>query len=194
MKTEFSIGLLCLIFVCGCDKQNRSSTIRTLPMDSSLTVIMGATGLLSDSCAPMCWPRDFSTKKIATHYTAYIMQNSPGQRIRGIHPRIRLGSDSSFYPLIDYAFEVSLQKIRTEDVIPLSNQRVKVELADGLKGSLADDKLGFITVSPVIINQQFNKGVFFYELFGQGLSSWIVCVRREQNRWVIVSKKRLAIS
>lgn len=194
MKTEFSIGLLCLILACSCDKQNRTPSIRTLPMDSSLAIIMEATGLLTDPCVPMYWPRDFSTKKVATHYIAYVRQNRPGQRIGGIHPHIRLGSDSSFYPLIDYAVKVDLQEISPKDVNSLSNQRVKVKLTDGLNRNFTDDELGYITISPVTTNQQLNQAVFFYELFGDGHSSWIVCAHRRQNRWIIVLEKRLSIS
>ena len=194
MITDFSIGLLLLILVCSCDQPNRASSIRTLPMDSSLAVIMEATGLLTDPCVPMYWPRDFSTKKIATHYIAYVLQTRPGQRIQGIPPHIRLGSDSSFYPLIDYAAKVDLQEISPKDVSHLSNQRVKVELTNGLHRNFTDNELGYINVSPVTINQQLSQAVFFYELHGDGHSSWIVCARREQNRWIIVIEERLSIS
>lgn len=194
MRNQFSVCFICLILVCGCDKQKKMPTIRTLPMDSSLAVIMEATGLLTDSCVPMCWPRDFSTKKIATQYMAYVMQKGPNRLTRVMHPNIRRGLDSSFYALIDYASQVELQKISPKDVRLLSNQRVKIEVTDGLHRNFTDDELGYINVSPVVTNQQLSQAVFFYELSGEIYSSWIVCLRRRQNRWMIVSKKRLAIS
>lgn len=194
MKAEFSLSILCLLFVCGCAKQNRTPNIRTLSMDSSVAVVMAATGMLTDSCVPIYWPRDFSTKKRVTHYIAYVMQNRPDQLIQGMHHHLRFDLDSSFYPLIDYASKVELEPIRPNDVSILSNQHTTVELTDGLRGNLTDDELGYMKISPVIVNQQLNQAVFFYELFGEFHSSWIVCVRRDQNRWVIVSKKRLAIS
>ncbi|UFH56093.1 hypothetical protein [Spirosoma sp. KNUC1025] len=126
-------------------------------------------------------------KKIATHYTGYVLQNKPGQRIHGIHPSIQLDSDSSFNSLIDYASRTALRPIYPEDINPLSNQHVDVQLSNGLRGNLADDELGYIVVSPVITNGQTNQAVFFYELLGDGHSSWIVCLRRMQNRWIIVN-------
>jgi hypothetical protein len=194
MKNRLSVCFVCFILVCGCDKQKRMPNIRTLPMDSSLAIIMEATGLLTDSCVPMYWPRDFSTKKVATQYTAYVMQKGPNRLTRVTRPNIRRGLDSSFYALIDYASQVELQKITPNDVRLLSNQLVKIEVTDGLYRNFTDDELGYINVSPVVTNQQLSQAVFFYELSGEIYSSWIVCIRRKKNRWVIVNEKRLAIS
>ena len=194
MRTEFSVCLFCLILVCGCGKQDKVATIRLLPMDSSLTIIMEATELLTDSCVPLCWPRDFSTKKRATHYIGYVMQKGPNRLTRVMRPNIKRGLDSTFHSLIEYASNVELQKISPKDANLLSSQRVKISVTDGLHRNFTDNELGYINVSPVVANRQLNQAVFFYELFGEFYSSWIVCARREQNRWVIVSKKRLAIS
>ena len=194
MRKEFSVCLFSLILVCGCDKQDRVASIRPLPMDSSLAIIMEATGLLTDSCVPLCWPRDFSTNKRAPHYIGYVMQKGTNRLTHVICPHIKRGLDSSFYPLIDYALKVDLQEISPKDVSPLSNRRVKIRVTDGLHRNFTDNELGYINVSPVVTNRQLNQAVFFYELSGEFYSSWIVCVLRRQNRWVIVSKKRLAIS
>ena len=193
MRIYVGVCLLCSLLVCSCGQQNKVSSIRTLPMDSSLAIIMEATGLLSDSCVPLCWQRDFSMKKMATHYRGYILQGRPDQRIQGIHPPIRLGSDSSFYPLIDYACTVELQPIRPEDVELLSDKRVDVQATNSLHGILSDNELGYITVSPVTIDQGNSRVVFFYELRGDGHSSLMVRARRKQNRWMVASRELLSI-
>ena len=173
-------------------------------MDSSIIIIFDMTRLLNPSCTPGCWPRDFTMLEPANQYIAYVMtslyERDPAGRTdfeKSKHnfPEV----DSSFYSLINdatinYETVVSGKAITIEDVRVLNNKRVTVGLIDGLKGKFADNELGYIYLSPVITNERGDKGVFFYEVLGEFMTSWLICIRKVNNEWVIASKSRLSIS
>lgn len=165
-----------------------------MPMDSSLVIIMEATALLSDSCLPSCWPRNFSDKKIAPHYIGYIRQTKPNLLMRVMGRPLHIDVDKSYLDLIEEAGKNTIERISQQDLKMLSNQRVHLELAGFSPRKLKDNELGYFNVSPVTVNSRQDQAVFFYELSGEVTESWIVCLRRTNSRWHIDYKKRLAIS
>ncbi|GAB3968776.1 hypothetical protein GCM10028806_13520 [Spirosoma terrae] len=163
-------------------------------MDSSLVIIMEATALLSDSCLPSCWPRNFLDKKIEPHYIGYIRQTKPNLLMRVMGRPLHIDVDKSYLDLIEEAGKNTIESIGQQELKTLSNQRVHLELADFLPRELKDNELGYLNVSHVTVNSRQDQAVFFYELSGEVTLSWIVCLRRTNSRWYIDYKKRLAIS
>ena len=163
-------------------------TLGVLPMNRSLVIIFAMTGLLSPSCIPGCWPRDFTLLKPENHYVAYVMTSLYNREAAGRtnfekskrnFPEV----DSSFYSLINDAtinYETVLKGkvITVNDVRALNNERVAVGLIDRLKGKFSDNDLGYIQVSPVITNDRGDKGLFFYETTGEFMTSWLICIKK----------------
>lgn len=192
------------LFCCCSSKQEQLPAKQILPMDSSAAIIMETTGLLRQPCIPDCWPRDFSKKKRLEHYVAYVQKNlyhrdTTGRTNFENSKRSFPEVDSSFYALINYATinyaaAVKGKELTLQDIRSLSNERVKVGLINGSKGYFAAADLGYIELSPVVVNEQRNKGVFFYQLRGELVISYLICIRKESGKWILANKSRLAIS
>ncbi len=198
-----SISLFALFVAYACSE--KAASVRALPIGQSIPIIVATSGLLANSCIPDCWPRDFSKKeRTAEQYTAYVQQkifdrDSTGRQKIGKLNHLFPEIDSSFHHLIDetvanYSSIVGENRITIEDVRSLNGEKIRVGVIDGLKESLGDNELGYLQLSPVFLDSKGNKGVYFYQLFGEVSTTWLVCIRRNNNEWSVVSKTRLAIS
>ena len=102
--------------------------------------------------------------------------------------------DSSFHPLLEYLNRLQIEKIVIQDVRSLSKPNVKIGLVKGLTGKLPDNVLGYLQISPVIVNKSKDKGVFFYKLIGTYSKSWVVSVNKRSGKWTIVNQYILGTS
>ncbi len=197
---QVSITLLfasILYLLAGCD--NSDSRWRVMSIDDSLAVVEETTNLFSDSCIPECWPRNFSDNNKYNKYKAYLWNGTftEGIKMRSSEKLFRKNFsdiDTSYYEIIDHFSEVDIQEIDINNIKYLSNKFVEVVLVDKLQNKMEDYDLGYLKISPVVINIIGTKGVFFYEISGNNRSSWLVCIEKKQKRWVIISKSRISIS
>lgn len=194
--------ILCAVLLWCCTKQSRHPDVYKLPIDSSLIVIMESTNLLSRSCLPTCWPRNFSNKKQVERYIVYIWDSTYIDRVTlkfSIKdPRksdaVYMAFDSAFHPLLDHLNHLKREKISIQQVRPLSRSNVRMGLVGSLMGTLPDDVLGYFQFSPVIVNKSKDKGVFFYTLIGLYNKSWVVSVEKISGKWQIVNQYILGTS
>ncbi|UFH56094.1 hypothetical protein [Spirosoma sp. KNUC1025] len=163
---------------------------------------MESTNLLNNSCLPTCWPRDFSPNKRANQFIAYILDSTYSDQIKpkfsnkkhGGYNSTYMEFDSVFYPLLEQLNHVKREKISIQDVKFLSRPDIKIGLVKGLIGNLSDNALGYLQISPVIVNKSNDKGVFFYSLIGVNSKSWVVSVKKGSQKWQIVNQYILGTS
>ena len=62
------------------------------------------------------------------------------------------------------------------------------------KYKFSDNDLGYLRVSPVVINESGNKGLFFYSLIGSYSQSWLILIEKINEKWQVMNRSVLSIS
>lgn len=201
MRKRFLSFACCMTLCWACIEysgRNLSGEAHALSADSSLAVVLATTRLLSDSCVPVCWPRDFPKIRPVRQYVAYISQDAYNERIVTTNNRVKnykISHDipSSYRELLDLLAESGIQKFSVNNVRLYSGELVKIGLINGLKDKLSTNDLGYLQMSPVIVNTGGDKAVFRYTLTGEFNATWLVFAQKKGMKWIILKRDMLFI-
>lgn len=196
---KISWVVLFSLFICSCEQATKSD-VSELRIDSSFHVIRQTAPFFADSCIPECWPRVFAnTSKTAQYKLFILVSTTAADRRTFVNESFRRKViDSLSYPLMAHLEQIPAQTlalINTSDKIGHGNrlrfQLIKAQLDRPLK---SDTDLGYLQISPVVVDTRRGVGVYLIYQIGTGHFKWLVQIQLIDGHWQFVRKDLLSVS
>ena len=200
MKNLCILGLLCLSLSCS-EKSRESTTSSVFSLVESMQVIVKTAPAFTDSCLPDCWPRVFKKLAKGTHYTAYLLTDTEAiedsNKMNSTNELfIRSFVDSLSYPLWETLFSLSSSRITQKDLPNQSKYPFTLILINKQTDQVLThtNDLGYLRISPVIINKQTGRGLYVLSQYGTAYRQTLIQVIYKNGQWRFFRQDILAIS